>query len=137
VKDIEIGQSIPAYRRSTGFHAWNRYAAVNSEFVDIHMDDEAGRQAGYPAAFGMGNLQWAWLHCMLRTWLEGSDGRIIAVSCRFRAPSLKDKTVSANGTIAAIRPGESETEVDLDVWTDDNDGTRLTAGTATVAFPSA
>ena len=72
---IAAGDTVPAFTRHTGFETWNRYAAVNDEFVPIHMDDEAGRAAGYPTAFGMGNLQWAYLHDLLRGWI-GDDGRI-------------------------------------------------------------
>ena len=43
---VAIGQEIPTFEREAGFHAWNRYAAVNEEFVPIHMDDDAGRRAG-------------------------------------------------------------------------------------------
>jgi len=135
VTDPTIGQSLPTFARRTGFHAWNRFAAVNDEFVDIHMDDEAGRGAGYPGAFGMGNLQWAWLHCLLRQWIEASGGRIVAVSCQFRAPSLKDREVRANGLVTAVRRGEREVHVDLDIWTEDEEGSRLAPGKATVAFP--
>ena len=39
----EVGEEIPAFVRQTGFDNWNRYAAVNDEFVPIHMDDEAGQ----------------------------------------------------------------------------------------------
>ena len=66
VSELTVGMEIPEFQRATGLHNWNRYAAVNSEFVDIHMDDEAGQAAGYPTAFGMGNLQWSYLHALLR-----------------------------------------------------------------------
>ena len=41
------------------------------------MDDEAGHDAGYPGAFGMGNLQLAYLHLLLRECLAVSGGRIV------------------------------------------------------------
>jgi hypothetical protein len=40
-EDVEIGQEIPAFVRETDFMNWNRYAAVNEEFVYIHMDRSA------------------------------------------------------------------------------------------------
>ena len=46
VSELAVGQEIPEFQRATGLHNWNRYAAVNYEFVDIHMDDEAGQAAG-------------------------------------------------------------------------------------------
>ena len=75
-REIAVGDELPTFQRTTGFHHWNRYAAVNDEFVPIHMDDEAGRAAGYESAFGMGNLQWAYLHDLLRQWM-GDSGRIL------------------------------------------------------------
>ncbi|MDQ7908554.1 hypothetical protein RB614_28890 [Phytohabitans sp. ZYX-F-186] len=127
---VEVGQEIPTFRRTTGLHNWNRYAAVNDEFVDIHMDDDAGRAAGYPTAFGMGNLQWSYLHDLLRQWI-GEDGRILRLSCQFRAANTKGMTVTARGRVTAVRGRE----VDLDVWTEADDGGPLAPGKATVVLP--
>ena len=134
--ELRPGQAIPSLTRSTGFDNWNRYAAVNDEFVPIHMDDEAGRAAGFPSAFGMGNLQWSYLHSVLRQWI-GEGGRIVSISCQFRAPNLKGRTVTAGGRITAIRRSGAEVLVDLDVWTVDDSGQTLAPGTAVVAFTDA
>ena len=133
--DVTVGDEIPVWQREAGLHAWNRFAAVNDEFVPIHMDDDAGKVAGYAGAFGMGNIQLAWLHCLLREWIEPEFGRIVRVACSFRAPSLKGHTVTAHGVVTAVRDEGGERIVDLDVWTDIEDGTKLAPGTATVAFP--
>lgn len=130
---IKVGDELPTFERATGFHNWNRYAAVNDEFVPIHMDDEAGRAAGYPTAFGMGNLQWAYLHDLLRQWI-GDDGRILRVGCQFRAPNIKGQTVTAHGTVTTVRDEGGQRIVDLDVWTEEQNGAKLAPGTATVAF---
>jgi hypothetical protein len=106
---------------------------VNEEFVPIHMDDDAGRRAGNDGAFGMGNLQVAYLHAMLRQWI-GDDGRIVSVSCQLRAPSLRGLRTIARGRVADVREGPVETIVDLEVWTETEDGAVLAPGTATVAL---
>jgi acyl dehydratase len=128
------GQEIPTFVRETGFANWNRYAAVNDEFVPIHMDDEAGRAASYPSAFGMGNLQFSFLHNLLREWL-GDDGRIVHLACQFRSPNLKGQTVTARGRIIAVREEGEERLVDLEIWTESDRGDRLAPGAATVALP--
>jgi acyl dehydratase len=133
-QEIKVGDELPTFVRTTGFHNWNRYAAVNDEFVPIHMDDEAGQAAGYPSAFGMGNLQWAYLHDLLRQWM-GDDGRIVRMSCQFRSANVKGQTITAHGTVTAVRDEGDERIVELDVWTEEQNGTRLAPGTATVAFP--
>ena len=126
-----VGNTLPTFERTTGFHNWNRYAAVNDEFVPIHMDDEAGRAAGYPTAFGMGNLQWSYVHNLLRGWL-GDEGDIRRVACQFRSPNTKGMTVTARGVISAIRDEDATRTIDLEVWTEDGDGNKLAPGTATV-----
>jgi len=133
--NVNVGDEIPTFERMSGFHAWNRFAAVNDEFVPIHMDDEAGRQAGYPGAFGMGNLQFSYLNAVLRNWI-GDDGRIVSVSCQFRAPNLRGLRTIARGRVTAVKQEGSETIVDLDVWTETEQGTVLAPGRATVALPS-
>ncbi|GAB3275442.1 MaoC family dehydratase [Kineosporia babensis] len=123
------GDSIGQFRRRTGFAAWNRYAAVNSEFVPIHMDHEAGRAAGMPGAFGMGNLQVAYLHCLLRQWLEEQDrsGRVGGLSVQFRSPDTGGE-VTATGEITQV--GAERVEIALTVL--DQEQQRLATGTATV-----
>jgi hypothetical protein len=98
------------------------------------MDDEAGRNAGNPGAFGMGNLQVAYLHAMLRQWI-GDEGRIVSVNCQMRAPNLRGLNTIATGVVTAVREEEGETFVDLDVWTETSEGTKLAPGTATVVLP--
>ena len=130
----QVGDELPPFRRTTGLANWNRYAAVNDEFVPIHMDDEAGREAGYPTAFGMGNLQWSYLHSLLRAWI-GDEGRIRKLSCQFRSPNIRNQIVTAHGRITAVRDEGAETVVDLEVWTQNDSGQAMAPGTATVAIP--
>jgi len=127
----KAGDELPPFTRMTGFHNWNRYAAVNDEFVPIHMDDEAGREAGYPTAFGMGNLQWAYLHNLVRDWL-GDNGAIVSLKCQFRAANTKGMTVTARGVVTAVRADGGQRFADLDIWTEDDKGNKLAPGSATV-----
>jgi acyl dehydratase len=134
--DAAVGDTLPEFTRETGLHNWNRYAAVNYEFVPIHMDDEAGRAAGYPSAFGMGNLQVSYLHNLVRDWLDGR-GRIVALSCQFRGPNLKGQTVTARGvvdSVSQVEGAEGAVSAELTIWTQTQDGTKLAPGKATVVF---
>jgi len=133
VEELEVGQEIPAFVRATGLDNWNRYAAVNDEFVPIHMDDAAGVAAGYPSAFGMGNLQWSYLHNVVREWV-GENATILKFGCTFRGPNIKGQTVTAGGVIRRIVREEGHTVVELDIWTKNQDGGALAPGTATVRF---
>jgi acyl dehydratase len=129
----KVGAEIPTFARETGFANWNRYAAVDDDFYAIHMDDEAGRGAGYATAIGMGNLQWSYLHNVLREWM-GQEGRIERLSCQFRGPNLQGQTVKGRGRLIAVRPGQRRVEVDLKVWTESEEGRPLASGNATMSF---
>jgi acyl dehydratase len=129
----KVGDELPVFQRTTDFAHWNRFAAVNYEFVPIHMDDEAGKKAGHAGAIGMGALQLSYLHNLLRDWL-GEDGRIVKIGCQFRSVNLKGQEVSAKGVVTDIREGDAGKELDLEIWTENQDGKRMAPGTATVAL---
>jgi acyl dehydratase len=131
---IAVGQVVVAGPRRTGFAEWNRFAAVNDEFVPIHMDDDEARKAGYPFAIAMGRLQWSYVHRMLRDWLP-DDGRIVAVSLQFRGPTLRGELFDVKAKVTRVRPVGHEQLVDLEVWIEDAKGKVLAPGTATVALP--
>ena len=101
------------------------------------MEDAAGTAAGYSGAFGMGNLQWAYLHCVLREWLAGTDGRIVKLHCQFRQRERAAPHRHREGRRHRCARGGRRALVDLDVWTEIEDGTKLAPGNATVAFPTA
>ena len=129
------GYTLPEFVREGTLHHWNRYAAVNDEFADHHMDDESGRHEGFAAAFIMGPLEHDYVHAMLRTAI-GEEGRIVRVDIKLRNPLLRGRTLIAGGAVTAVRPEGGENLIDLDVWEDDDQGLRLTVGSATVALPA-
>lgn len=134
-EDVKEEQEIPTFVRKTDLMHWNRYAAVNDEFVYIHMDDEAGKAAGQPGVFGMGNLRFAYLHNMLRDW-AGVTGRIKKLSIQYRGLNLKNDLLTCRGKIARKYVQDGESLVDLDVMVENQSGENVTPGKATVSLPS-
>src|ERR1700722_6558613 len=106
--ELVAGYRVPAFRRTAGLHNWNRYAAVNSEFVDIHMSDRAGQAAGFPGAVGMGNLTLAWLLAIFREWL-GPQGRVVRLTAQFRAPALAGDIVTCTAVVTRVVSDEAGT----------------------------
>ena len=135
-EDVEVGQDIPTWSRKTDLMNWNRYAAVNDEFVYIHMDDEAGREAlNEPGAFGMGNLRFAYLHNMLRDW-AGDEASVKKLGCQYRAINNKNDVLTCVGKISAKRVESGEHLVDLEVNVLNQNGQATCPGEATVILPS-
>jgi acyl dehydratase len=128
---LREGDELPPFVRTTGFAEWNRFAAVNDEFVPIHMDDTAGQSAGLPGAIGMGLLQVSYLHNALRAWLDGR-GRITSFKCRFSGVNLKDSEVTASGKVTGVSESDGKVLAELEIWTVDGLGQKLASGTCSV-----
>jgi acyl dehydratase len=135
-EDVSVGDQLPAWSRRTDFMSWNRFAAVNDEFVPFHMDDEAGRAALNEAgAFGMGNLRYAYLLNALRDWI-GDEGEIREVGCEYRAINQKGDVLTVSGTVTDCRVEDGEHRVYLDVNVLNQDGAATCPGHAVVVLPS-
>jgi acyl dehydratase len=130
---VEVGLDIPPFVRTTGFANWNRFAAVNDEFIAIHMDDAEAEKVGQKAAFGMGNLRVAYLHNALEAWLGGAGG-IVEVAVQFRGLNFKGDLLTAGGSVVDVERDGDRTLVGLTLSVTNQDGVDTTPGTATVAL---
>jgi acyl dehydratase len=134
-EDVQVDDELPGFTRKTGFMNWNRFAAVNDEFVFVHMDDEAGQAAGQGAAFGMGNLRWTYVLNMLRGW-AGEEGEIRELSLQFRAINHKNDVLTTVAKVTGKSSENGEHLVRLDVGVKNQDGLQTSPGIAVVALPS-
>ena len=132
--DIEVGQELPAFTRKTDFDNWNRFAAVNDEFISIHMDDELARAMGQPGAIGMGNLRWAYLLNALRDW-AGDDADILELGVQFRGTNLKNDVLRTHAVVTEKKTenGRNLVVLKIDVLNQNDEAT--TPGHAVIAFP--
>jgi len=122
---LSVGDAIPEWSRETDFMNWNRYAAVNDEFVFIHMDDEAGKAAlNEQGAFGMGNLRYTYMLNALRDWL-GDEAEIRECGLQYRARNQKHDVLTVTGTVTekTEEAGERLVRLELNVVNQDGDST--------------
>lgn len=130
-----VGQPTVPWTRRTDIQSWNRYAAVNDEFLYFHMDDEAGVAAGNPrGAFGMGNLRFGYLHnALLATF--GDDAVVEEIACQFRAINQKGDELTVVGTVTAVDRAADSVVVTVSLDVVDADGRSTCPATATVRIP--
>jgi len=131
IASIRVGDEIPSYARTTLFAHWNRFAAVNDEFIDVHMEREAAVAAGQPDVFGMGNLRIAYVHNALHTWLAGA-GDIVEFGCQFRALNLKGDALRTRAVVIGVEAGCQQAHLELDVRNQRGESTM--PGSAVVLF---
>jgi acyl dehydratase len=134
-EDVEVGQELPPFERQTNMMHWNRFAAVNDEFIPMHMDDEAGRASGQAGAFGMGNLRWSYLLNALRDW-AGDEADIRELSVQFRAINNKDDVLRTHAVITEKKQEDGANLVVLEVDVLNQKDEKTTPGRAVVALPS-
>ncbi|MEZ5232462.1 MAG: hypothetical protein R2755_08865 [Acidimicrobiales bacterium] len=135
-EDVNVGDQLPQWSRQTDFMHWNRYAAVNDEFIPIHMDDEAGRKAlNEQGAFGMGNLRYAYIVNALQDWI-GDEAQIREIGCEFRAINQKNDILTVVGTVSEKQVVDGEHQVVLDIDVVNQNGQKTCPGHAIVAVPS-
>jgi len=132
-KRISVGDALEPLLRKTDFAHWNRYAAVNDEFVQIHMDPEAARQVGQKDAFGMGNLRLGYLHALLDDWL-GDAGDIAELSVQFRGFNFKHDELAARAKVVGKQEQDGCRLLELELGVDNQSGENTTPGSATVVL---
>ena len=132
--EIHVGDTLPEWTRTTDFMHWNRYAAVNDEFDQFHMDDEAGRAAGNPGgAFGMGNLRYAYIVNAISDWI-GEHGVIREIGCQYRAMNQKGDQLTVVGHVIGKFHEDGEARVRLEVNVVNQNGDSTCPGHAVVAI---
>ena len=134
-EDVQIGDEVPAFSRETDFMNWNRYAAVNDEFVYIHMDDAYGKAAGQGEAFGMGNLRWSYIFNSLRDW-AGDEAEIREVEMQFRAINHKHDVLRTYGKVTDKKQENGENIIVLEVNVLNQNEDKTAPGHAVVVLPS-
>jgi acyl dehydratase len=132
-EEVEPALARPALGPTTAFGHWNRYAAVNDEFIDVHMEREAAQAAGQPDVFGMGNLRIAYVHNAIHRWLSGG-GDLVEFACQFRALNLKGDRLRTRAVVTGKekRDGAPLATLEVDVRNQRDESTM--PGSATVIF---
>jgi hypothetical protein len=133
--DVEEGESLPPFQRYTDLMNYNRFAAVNDEYVYHHADIDVANSRGQKDVDGMGLLQFAYLHNLLRQWI-GPAGDIREVDVQYRANNGRGDVLTCNGLVVRKYQQDGLNLVDLDIWAENQKGETLAPGTATVSLPS-
>ena len=113
---------------------FNRFAAVNDEYVYHHMDVDIANSRGQRDVDGMGLLQFSYLHNMLRQWM-GEEGDITRAGVQYRANNGRGDIVSCHGRVTRKYQENALNLVELDLWSENQHAQTLSLGNATVSLP--
>jgi acyl dehydratase len=136
-EQLRVGDRLPPWTRTTDIMSWNRFAAVNDEFLYFHMDDDAGRAAlNAQGAFGMGNLRFAYLGNALHAAF--GDGAVVhELSCQFRSINQKGDVLTVVGTVVEKREDGAARGVRIELDVVNGAGESTCPAVAEMSFPAA
>jgi hypothetical protein len=100
-----------------------------------HHDRNAALEVGMPGQYDVGMQRVAWLGHLLTNWC-GDDGFVHRLTVDIIGPNTFGNTSWCRGRVSGRRVDEGVNLIDLELWTEDQDGKRATRGSATVELPS-
>lgn len=105
------------------------YAGASGDYNPLHTDEVfATKAAGFPGVFAHGMLTMALTGKALTDWV--GDGRLRTFGVRFRGQVWPGDSLTTTMTVRALREGDGESLVDLDLVTRNQNGDVVLSGAA-------
>jgi len=112
-----------------------QYAGASGDFNPIHHDETFATQAaGYPSVFAHGMLTMGLTGRLLTDWL--GDGVLREFGVRFVSQVWPGDSLTAKGTVTAIREAGDESVVEIEIVTTNQKGVPVVKGSAIAALPA-
>jgi acyl dehydratase len=135
VDDVEVGMEIPELVKRCTPRQLVMWAAASGDFYEIHYDVDYARSTGLPGLVVHGALKSAFLGQLLHDWVV-PGGRILRFGCSYRGMDYPGRDIRCRGRVTRVFERDGQPLVELEVWTEDPDGTVTTPGQALVALPA-
>lgn len=134
-EDVSVGEEIPALQKHPTRRQLVMWAGASEDYYEIHYDTQFARKNRLDDVIVHGRLKAAFLGQLLTGWVS-PGGTLKTMSCRYKGTDPADEDMILRATVTAKRKERPDHLVDLDIWTEQPDGTKTTQGTATVSLPN-
>jgi len=131
--EVQEGMEIPTMKKNCSTQQLVQWAAGSGDFYQIHYDPYFAQNTGLSGIIVHGALKNAFLGQLVHDW-AGRNGRIKKYGCSYRGMDLPNEDINCKGIVARKYEEGGEKLVDVEVWTEQADGTKTTPGSATVVF---
>lgn len=134
-ESLKVGDEIPKLVKGpvTRQHL-TEWCAAENDYYPIHFDARIAKRMGLPGAPIQGTYRYALMGQMIARWI-GPEGQLRRITCAYRGLNLEDETITCRGRVRSLAAGSDGGEVQLEVWVENAQRERSSAGEATVWLP--
>lgn len=101
----------------------------------LHWEKEWANKLGIPLSYDYGGLRETFLTNLITNWM-GDDAWLWKMSCQHRKFVYTNDTYWIKGRVKSKQQVEGRNEVHLEVWVENQHGTKVTPGEAVVLLPT-
>lgn len=140
--DEIVGRTRPFSQERIGWYSIGMLSAAIGSLQpvqhNIHTDDEYARSQGLPAAIADGMHSTNWLSAMMADHFSAHYVAHGELRTKFIKPTYANVPITARGQITDRTVGANgDIKITMNVWCEDDMGTKLTVGDASVLVTAA
>jgi acyl dehydratase len=128
-----IGDELPPLTKAPDREQLVKYAAGSGDFNPLHYDPDFPQAQAIGSNIVHGRMKYAAMGQLVSDWL-GHRGWIRRISAQYRGMDRSGATFTCRGRVADVRDEDGRRIVEIEVWTDDDQGATTTAGVVEVVL---
>ena len=129
--EVTEGSEIPTLTKNCSTQQLVQWAAASGDFYQIHYDVAFAKNNKLDDIIVHGALKNAFLGQLVHDWI-GPKGRIVKYGCSYRGMDYPNKDIVCHGKVLQKYEADGAKLVDLEIWSENPEGTKTTPGYATV-----
>lgn len=130
---LQEGEELPVLKKKPAVSQLVKYAAGSGDFNPLHYDYEFPQSKLIGSVIVHGRFKYAALGELVSNWLSHA-GRIRKISCQYRGMDFPGREITCGGKVTKKWQQDGRKLVELQVWTENDEGKKTTPGHATVEF---
>ena len=127
MRTAQVGEELPDLVKHPTTRQLVQYAGAQGDFYEIHYDNAYAKSVGLPGVILHGLLKAGFLAQLITDWI-GAEGTLKSFAVSYRGIDQPGHPYRCRGRVTKV----NGSEVELEVWGEDEGGKRTTVGTATV-----
>jgi acyl dehydratase len=128
-----IGDELPPLAKTPDREQLVKYAAGSGDFNPLHYDADFPQARAIGANIVHGRMKYAAMGQLVSDWLA-HRGWIRRITAQYRGMDNAGATFTCRGRVADVRDEDGRRIVEVEVWTEDEQGNATTTGRAEVVL---